>query len=394
MSRVLLSRRGWADSTRAPFADLLLALLVLLAVESVLFHGRLYLRWIEPFSSSGRVEMDARRFAIARSNFPERRLVVFMGNSTVGSGVSEDVLEWELGVRGVPWGVFNMAQGGSSPRAWRFLLRRASLEPRTAALVVLGVSPPAVAAVQEHADRTDLEIVKSRVDVHDLPALLGSYPGVEWRLHLVVGILFQSVLYRADLRDLLERPGHRRQALARSAWVERSQRRGARRSNRSKKSLASVRRAPRGGIDAARAAPWIRADPGTLELLGRLIARHDLWGRLPDAPIRLDPVHRRALATTVRELDDRGIPVALTVVPPTGFPRSCYGAGDLDDLVAELRSEGRRVFLMDTTRFLPEIQSPELFGDPQHLNGDGSALLSRELARRIANLAPTLAGPP
>ena len=362
-----------------PFADVLLGLLLVLLVDLAAFHQGLYFRWLRPDSYSGRVEESSRRFAAMRRQNPLRR-VVMMSNSTGGSCLAEKVLEDELQAAGWPLAAINLSSGGSSARAWYFLLGHEQVQRETTALVVLGVHYRGLV----HTDgQIDLQTIKTRLDPLDLLVLPTSFPEAELRFKASTAVFFRSPLFGEDLRDFLADPAERRAKLTKARKAEERFEKGWRRAILSRENVTQARLGADGQIDRASLSAPVRDNA---ELVAELESQLQRQARGQNAatPMEIAPEQAYMLRRSVRLLAGRGIPVVVALMPHSPFPPPGPTCAPLETLVKDLAAEGLPVRFFRDAAMLSQVESPTYFRDPLHVNATGAELYTRALAGYLA----------
>ncbi len=363
-----------------PFADALLGLALVAAVDLWAFHAGAYYSWLRPDSYSGRVEETSRRFAALRAATPDRQVVV-MSNSTGGACVTEQLVENELRAAGWPLAVANLSAGGSTARSWYHLLRHEAVRRDTTAAVVLGVHPQ---GLTEDADNPDLEIVKTRLALSDAAVLPWSYAERERQLQVFTQVFFRTPFFRDDLRDFLHDPPDRLAAAALARKEEERFAKGWRRAIGRRIDLTSARLDAAGKLDLEALSPRLRENRQLVRQLDGLLQRRAARGNVPGAPMTLETEQAAMLRKTVEMLGARGVPVVVAITPQSPFPLPGHRIDPLERLIAELRAEGHQVALFHDLAMLDVVESPEHFSDLLHVNAGGAEIYSRGLAAFLA----------
>lgn len=363
-----------------PFADLLVGLALVALVDLFAFHFGFYFSWLRPDSYSGRIEESSRRFAALRAASPLRQVVV-MSNSTGGSCVAEQLVETELQAGGWPLAVANLSEGGSSARSWYHLLRHEKVDRTTTAVVVLGVHPHNLVNSE---DKPDLQIVKTRLGLADAAILPWSYEGRERQLQVLSQVFFRTPLFRDDLDDFLAGPAARLAAVAKARQEEERFRQGWRRAIAGRRDLTSARLDAAGNLDLEALDPRLREDPALVRGLGNVLRRRAARGGAPGTPMAIERAQARMLRATIEMLDERDVPVVVALTPESPFPETDNRIEILEQLVNQLRAEGRRVLLYHDLPMLRTLENPVYFRDLLHVNVVGAEIYSRGLATFLA----------
>lgn len=363
-----------------PFADLLLGLALVATVDLFAFHLGFYFSWLRPDSYSGRIEETSRRFAELRAASPLRQVVV-MSNSTGGSCVAEQLVENQLQEDGWPLAVANLSEGGSTARSWYHLLRHEKVDRATTAVVILGVHPHGLV---QGEDKPDLQIVKTRLALADAAILPWSYEVREKQLQVLSQVFFRTPLFREDLHDFLAAPAARLAAVAKARQEEQRFRQGWRRAIAGRLNLTTVRLDEAGNLDLESLPPRLREDAGLVRQLGNVLRRKAELAGAPGTPMAIEPKQAHMLRATIEMLNERDIPVVVAVTPESPFPLTDNRIEVLEQLVSQLRAEGRQVLLYHDVPMLKALENPVYFRDLLHLNVEGAGIYSRGLATFLA----------
>ena len=368
-----------AKSIWESFRDIRWALVLWLMLDAVLFHGGLYLHFVHPFSYSGQRERFAERFDLSRQEFRKHSHVVFLGNSMIGQGVQEDVILKQFEDAGLRRRPINLAQGGSSPRAWFHMMRHSDVEIRNTSMLVLGVKQGALREGKESA--ADLEILKSTLRFNHLRDLEASYQDPELARQVVVGGFFRSTLFRRDLRDLLLHPWQRFQLLRNDARFTKTSAAHWTRRNTSDWDLTSVQVDADGQVQADALHPELARRPGFVEpIVERIVVLRE-HQRVHAPPFHISEIHRDYLNRIVRTMHHRGVPVTFAVLPRGPFPLvpEKRDLQDLLDVITPLQGEGMAVHLFFEPSLLDQLEDPAYYKDLMHLNARGADLFSARL---------------
>lgn len=367
--------------------DIIIVVVIVMGVDAALFHFRAYAPWLKLDSYSGHVEQTSRRLEAFRRSAPERK-VILMGNSSVGAGLLEEEIETGLTVTGHDLGVFNMAQGGSTPRAWYFLFKHEEFRDDECPVVVLGLMLSSLA--KEDTEGPDLSIIKSRTTVDDVPVLPRMFDATEDRLRAGFLGLYKTPLFQEDLVDFIAAPADRRTAIENNRVSEEKFDQGYRRSNGSSRDLTSVRLGPDDRLIEDELAPFIKKNPELKGQLTRALVRQRDAAGSEKTGYPLNPIRIDFLARVVDLLNARGSTVVLAVMPASPFPiLHRRGHAEVVEVFNELRESGADVELFLDEPFLESLQQPEFFRDTLHLNREGALSFSAGLTDHLIR---TLAG--
>jgi hypothetical protein len=365
-----------SNSARTPrprrlWLRLLAAIAFFVAIEALLFHTDLYLSIIEPDSTTGTMEVLLRD-EIARPKLDWNQVLV-VGHSRMG--VLPRVANELTGQTGYTYG--SIALGGSTPRAWYYQIR--AVDPgrdRYAAVVLPSDS-------YEEPDSFD-DLRNREADSHYLLARLGladafdfpwTFERVDFRWKAFFGIFFRGYVLKRDFLAFLQHPLDRLKKVdlyRRDAFGSRYRFMGE---NHNLAGLA---------IDWERKKAHFPDSftPAQRQLIEDVLFQprppdrgittaycKEWYGRIAD--------HYRGSRTRLIFLQVPAAPI-----PPPPFPRNPNSA------VRQLAARPN-VSLIDE-HFFDELERPELFGDPLHLNRDGTERFSHMVAAEVGRIL----GPP
>jgi hypothetical protein len=336
-------------------------LLLTFFVDALLFRTGVYGRYVDPSSSTGRVEWVVRR--AASLNPRSRPRVAVVGDSRVGQGFAPEVANSAVHHR-VDFFIANVA--GSGPRVWSYLLR--DVDPdRTRFNAIAFVLPTfAEASLRPMGSRaSDLNMLILRLGYADCGAFAASFPR-DQVVPVFARCLLPGIGLRRDLRAFLEAPAKR---------------------------LASVRAYERaGGLFPYAGQPeslaGLAVDWSTRTLAlppsaqpWQIDPRLERFILAPPRPT--DEVRRyqqRWLGEIVARYDGTGTRIVFLEHPRAPLPpREDLPEGRFID--AARAQPG--VVVMDRALFR-DLERPEAFADALHLNAAGRRIFSERLARAVA----------
>jgi hypothetical protein len=345
---------------------LLAALLCFGCLEALLFHSGLYASLINPDSGAGWVESLLRN-EIRRAK-PDRNQVLAVGHSRMAllPRVANEM-------KPKPGYTFaTIALGGTSPRGWYYELRAVDPTARAyAAIVIPSDDYDEFDGFEDLVDRsTDPYYLVSLLQLGDLLDFPQSYRDniLKWRA--AESILLKGLFYKRDILDFLANPAQR---------------------------LAQLRLFRQGTADwvyAYKGEPanltgltidWdhkVAHFPDRLTAYQRGFINDALFTPLPPDRGRNTVYFRYWFGRIVDRYRDSGTKIIFLRVPraPVSPP---YHSPKRDSSVRQLASRPN-VIVLDEHLF-DELERPELFGDPLHLNADGMLKFSRILATEVRN---------
>jgi len=347
-------------------------LLGFVCIEAAVFHSGFYASILEPASSAGTLETlirNERNRAV-----DDRNQVLAVGDSRMG------MLPRMANQAQVGYTFASIALGGTTPRCWYYMLRDTDPSARRYRAVVLTVDDYELRDLSEDIRNriSDLHYLIARLRLSDLAEFSGSYPRPADRWTAARGILLKGLVCQRDFQEFLLHPAARLAMVklyraGSAGWFYDFQ--------PDSHSLA--------GLEVDWGAKKIQYPPGLTETERRFVAdvllrpeppqtgwyraylRH-WFGRIVE--------HYRGSGTKVIVLRLPRAPVLPPGQPVPAPPRE-------NPLRALAAAPG--VVLLDEHRF-DELERPELFGDPLHLNAEGI----RRFSRILAEEARRILGPP
>jgi hypothetical protein len=360
------SPRGKILRLRVIFWRLAAGLILYLLIEAAVFHTTFYASMIDPESSSGTVETLIRNEKDRIAH--DRNQVLAVGDSRMA------ILPRMANEHHVGYRFASIAIGGSTPRCWYYMLRDTDPTAHRYAAVVVPVNDYDLRdTVDNLTDRIlDLNYVIGRLRVADLPEFTGSYQTRANRWMVFRSGLLKGYFYKRDFQEFLRHPADRlalvkliRQGSA--GWTYNFVPETHSLAGLAVDWAAKKITFPNGLTEAQRAlitnVLLRRPSPQT----GANAAYHRYWyGRILDL--------YRGSGTKVIFIRLPRAPLLPPNLPPPlpSSPLRAFAA--LPDVV-----------LLDEHRF-DELERPELFGDPMHLNGEGILRFSRILAEEVRRI--------
>jgi len=352
------------------FGRLAAGLILYLLIEAAVFHTSFYSSMLEPSSSTGTVELLIR--SEKSRGVHDRNQVLAVGDSRMA------ILPRLANEHQVGYWFASIAIGGSTPRCWYYMLRDTDPTARRYAAVVVPVNDYDLRDVVDNfQDRIlDLNYVAARLRLGDMPEFAGSYQTRANRWMAFRSGLLKGYFFKRDFQEFLLHPADRLASVKqfREGWA------GWAYSfvpeNHSLQGLtvdwaAKQIHFPDGLTVAQRnliSDVLLRADvPQT----GMNAAYHRYWyGRILDL--------YRGSGTKLIFIRLPRAPLLHPNLPPPNAASPLRAMAAQPDVV-----------LLDEHRF-DELERPELFGDPMHLNREGIERFSRILAEEVRRIL----GPP
>jgi len=350
---------------------LVAAVAIFVALEALLFHTDLYLSIVEPESTTGTME-GLLRDEIARPMLDWNQVLI-LGHSQMG--ILPRVANELTSQTGYTFG--SVAMGGTNARVWYYQVRTVDPErDRYSAIVLPAASYDEPDSLDDLRDsETDLHYLLARLrlaDAFDFPWTFASRD-LQWKAFL--GIFFKGYALKSDFQAFLRNPLDR---LRRVSLYRRESFRSRYRFTGEDGNLAGLT------VDWERKTAHFpdNLTPAQRQLVENVLFQkrppdrgimtaycREWYGRIAD--------YYRGSRTKIIFLRPARAPV-----PPPPLPRKPNSA------VRELASRPN-VLLIDE-HYLDELERPELFGDPLHLNRAGLERFSRMVAREVGRIL----GPP
>jgi hypothetical protein len=338
--------------------------------EQVIFGSGWYLRFLDPESLAGRVQLTLQAEGIRPpSPVPE---IAVIGNSILAEGFSAKVADAEAGGR-VRFA--NLSAPGSTPRDWYYELRAADPNARRYRAIVL--------QVEEYSDEDGFApLADSIVDVHLIDGLLApsdaidfafSYQAARLRFEALRGALLKGYIFKSDLQALLEAPAKRLEKVALFAkgyagWTYDYQ--------GHQENLTGM------SVDWAQGS--IRFPPGVPGDVQERVRATVLRKRAPLTGMQAR-YRQRWFGGMLDRYQSSGARV-IFIRPPRGpAVRPSFDSPDEPSTIRGFASRSN-VTVVPAEAF-QSLESPENFWDDLHMNANGRNRFSRMLARVVEPLA-------
>lgn len=341
--------------------QLFAVLAALFLFDAALFRSGWYTRFLNPESSGFYYE----HFLLQEQQLKEtrqRRVLVFGDSRT---GLMARVADERAAHCGLRFG--NMSLGGTTPRAWYYLLRDLDPSARAYAAVMIPLERyEDEELTDDYRDRTmDLAYIEGRLRITDVASYTSSYVTPEAKWQALRATVWKGFYYKRDLQQFLQNPkrrlGHIRDAAGWADWVYRY--RGENRS------LAGLR------------ITWepksVLFPPGLDENTKRMI--QEIIMADPYVPTGWLAEYRKLwLGRIAARYRNSPTKLIFFRLPRGPIPRPKSWDRNTSSVIGEIaRREGS--VLSDEHRF-EVLEDPKYFVDPLHMNGEGMQLFSQLLA--------------
>jgi hypothetical protein len=173
----------------------ILALLLFLLVEALIFRTGWYESYLEPQSSAGAVEGHLYQLRThPAASVPE---ILVVGDSRVGEGFSAPAADKAANNRIHFW---NLGVAGSTPRVWYYELRDADPTRRRFAAIVFALDHYSDEEGEFQDRITDLNFVIGRLRLADCPDFALSFISPAWRGKALAGCILKGIPLRSDVQ--------------------------------------------------------------------------------------------------------------------------------------------------------------------------------------------------
>jgi hypothetical protein len=352
------------------FGRLAGGLLAFVFIEGAVFHTGFYPSILDPSSSTGTIETLIRNEQARAVH--DRNQVLAVGDSRMG------ILPRMANEHHVGYWFASIAIGGSTPRCWYYFLRDTDPTARRYAAVVVPANDYDLRDTPDNlADRLlDVNFVIAQLRLTDLAEFSGSYREPANRWMAFRDNLLKGFVYKRDFQEFLLNPAAR---LEKVRIVREGSAGWAYNFVPENHSLA--------GLAVDWAAKHIHFPDGLTQAQRDFIRDVLLRPSVPQTGTNA-AYHRYWFGRIVEHYRGSGTKLIFIrlprapVLPPN--PPSPNPSSPLRVLARQ-----RDVVLLDEHRF-DELERPELFGDPLHLNGEGILRFSNILADEVRRIL----GPP
>lgn len=350
------------------------SLFAFLLLQSLVFDTPFYASLAQPDASTGVVQTTVGNEI--RRPYYDPNQVMSIGDSRMGGFLPRVANQM---TPAIPYTFANISVGGSSPRVWYYMLRAVDPDAKRYSAIVIGMNDYEDAEIlEDYANRLgDLNLVVSLLGWRDIAEFSGSFHDPELKGIAARDILLKGLVYKLDLQKMLLAPAKRLDDVL--LYRENS------------KNWAYQYVGPRDDVSQVRIDFEKRAltvPPGTSPDRTEEFRYRFLAAPPPDRG-----VHTAYLHYWLDKICDRyrGSRTAIIFVrlPRGPFVRPDQPAFNPRSSVRELAQRQSNVLLAPEHLF-DDLEHPELFVDPQHLNGPGMRLFSEALGREIA----AMLGPP
>ena len=185
---------------------LLLAFVILLALDGLIFRLGPYKKILEPDSTTGEIELVLRRELEAQSQYGDN-LVVTLGNSRMAYYARDAAkLEPQTG-----YYLRHAGLAGTDARSWYYMMR--DLDPTAsryrAVVIAVNDYDDEDPFFSEASDLRVLHYAAVRLRLADIPELVPSFPEWSSRWEALRSLLLKGYTYQADIQGFLDHPAKR-----------------------------------------------------------------------------------------------------------------------------------------------------------------------------------------
>ena len=337
-------------------------MVLFLLLEAGLFHTGFYASIMEPDSAAGSLETRIRN---------EQIRPVRDRNQVLGVGDSRMPLLPRLANEvhsGYAFG--SIALAGTTPRCWYYMLRDTDPTARRYRAVVIPLNDYQLRDPAEDVRNrlSDLHYLVARLRLTDLAEFSASYPQPADRWIAARGIVLKGLIYQRDFQEFLLHPA------ARLAKVKQY---------RADSAMWFYDFEPEAHSLAGLAVDWrarrIQFPPGLTDAQ-RQFLQDTLLQNAPQTGWYAAYV-RHWLGRILEHYRGSGTKLVLLRLPRAPVVRPDPPAPAVKDPLREFAGQ-KDVVMLDEHRF-DELERPDLFGDPLHLNAEGIRRFSHMLAEEM-----------
>ena len=368
-SEVLKPAPTARQSVRRAFAAGLAALILLFALDSLLFRTNLYTPWLEPDSSTGLFENTVRREVQSQAENGDN-LIVTLGDSRFGYLPRlANELTPQSGY------VFRSAGGaGTDPRSWYYMLRDLDPTANRYRAVVFGVNDyDDEDDYEDHsADIRTLHFAIVRLRLADTIDFARSFPTWSQRWEVFRGCLFKGFVLAQDIQVFLSKPSKRIANVRanNSGWADWTYN-----YNEDPRSLAGLQ------IDWT---AWKASFPRGADQIQRVTVNNVLLRPVAPQTGRYAKFRRLWYGRIL----DRYRESRTKII----FIRLARGPVPRPDSLVQKKSASIREFasrpnvVLANEHAFDSLERPELFKDALHLNREGCARFSAMLVEEVSRI--------
>lgn len=327
--------------------------------EGLLFHTSLYSRILEPDSTTGTVETQLQN-EIKRST-PDRNQVLAVGHSRQAL-LPRSANDLHSGYTFASIGV-----GGTMARCWYYELR--AVDPTAKRYSAILIPADDFNEPDEYDDlnirEADLNYLLARLELRDLYEFSMSYSTWPLRWRAFSGILFKSYVYRRDFHEFLQHPTQRFIKVKLN-------------SEHSHEWIYGYTPDAKGldGLTMDWTTNTFHFPEGTSQDMQDLIKRVLIKERPPQANVQT-AYFRHWYGRIIDHYRGSGTKLIFVRVPRAPVIPPVEPAARMDSAIRQLASQPDVVVLPE--HHLDELEKPELFKDPLHLNAEGQARYTKIL---------------
>jgi len=353
-------------------------LLVLVAIDALIFRTDLYFRYLEPQSTAGTIALNYPVFDHDYRQGAKNVLVV--GDSRIGEGFSRAAANAIGEKRGVNF--IRIGMPGTTPRVWKYFLSSIDRPSQPISAVVLMTSSLRDSEELELGNPNDrlldVSYMAPLLRLADVPEFVGSFQDRAARIRALRASAFPALAVQSDLHGFLAAPIARiEKARVWSASYPTSLDGYQGRPERIPDVAPSALSAPR--FDPAAVSPEIAQSLGDY-------LRSQRSPRPPTSARNIQEYRKVWYGRIAEEYSARRIPVFVYQIPRGPFHKELVGDRPPEGSLVELARAGK-LTLLDAAPFV-DLEQPQYFFDFLHLNNVGRQAFSQRLAEIVTPLVP------
>lgn len=355
----------------------LVAVATVFLLDAAIFRNPFYIRWLEPESAAGNLELTLQSAADRKLCAPNR--VLLLGDSQMTEGFSSKIAEETTGS---DWQFVNAAVPGSTPRTWYYMLRE--IDPNRNRFTVVALPLPDYDDVDvpityggDHWDNDfdrelDAHWLAGELALKDVWTFPWSFRSYTRKSRMFVRTLFKGMLLRRDFRDFLSNPSSR---IAKARTFAMHHAEWAYEYAGSPESLEGMR------------VSWSPLRISVPSSVSPSVADdvRNVYQRKPQALGHMTEYRKRWLGGIVDYY--RGFPVQVIFfrVPQRPIPVRYQWGRTLDFFLRNVENSSDAIVL--DQHLFDDLEQPADYRDGSHLNRQGRLEFSRRLGMQISKAA-------
>lgn len=354
-----LSSKSWP-------AKIVYTLIFFALIEGAVFHSGFYRSLIQPESTTGYME-DLILNELGRQKTSLRQILAVGDSRMPLRPKAADEAGMASGFQ-----FATIALGGTSPRTWYYALRAVDPDARRYDAILIPSSDFEEAEQYDYLDDRDVDLhyIAARIRLADAWEFASSFHDRQEGARALVQILFKSTLFRRDFQELIVSPKTRLKRVA---------------ENRAGSAGWSYNfKGDEASLSGLRVIDWETREiyfPPQITPHQRELVNRVYFGDRPARNGRATAYHRLWYGKLIERYRGSATKLIFFRVPRAAvpIPQERYAQSAIRNV------RGPHVIVLPEETF-QDLERPELFGDPLHMNAAGMAEFSRRLAAEVIRI--------